>query len=221
VVILSDQAIATRIEAFTEPDLEEYWVEPELDLSDRGEDFKPYPLDELTRHAAPGSYSSVGKYPVVTGLEHDEWGHPSGNPENHEKMTAKRRQKLFDIAEDLPEPPFFGDESGELLLIGWGSTYGPIKEATLRLRKAGHKVGSMHLRHIHPLRAGLDEICKRYKHILVPEMNDGGAYGYGQLATMLRAKTCNPAIQSLCKVQGLSFRIREITDAAEKILSAK
>ena len=221
VVILSDQAIATRIEAFTEPNLEEYWVEPELDLSDRGEDFKPYPLEELTRHAAPGSYSSVGKYPVVTGLEHDEWGHPSGNPENHEKMTAKRRQKLFDIAEELPEPPFFGDESGELLLIGWGSTYGPIKEATLRLRKAGYKVGSMHLRHIHPLRAGLDEICKRYKHVLVPEMNDGGAYGYGQLATMLRAKTCNPAIQSLCKVQGLSFRIREITDAAEKILSAK
>jgi len=221
VVILSDQAIGTRIEAFTEPDLEKYWTEPELDLSERDEAFKPYPLDALTHHAAPGSRSVSGKYPVVTGLEHDEWGHPSGNPENHEKMTAKRRQKLFDIAEEFPEPPFFGDESGDLLLIGWGSTYGPIKEATLRLRKAGYKVGSLHLRHIHPLRSGLDEICKKYTHILVPEMNDSGAYGYGQLATMLRAKTCNPAIQSLCKVQGLTFRIREITDAAEAILSAK
>jgi len=220
VVILSDQAIATRIEAFTEPDLSEYWTEPELDLSERGEDFKPYPLDNLTRHAPPGTPSASGKYPVVTGLEHDEWGHPSGNPENHEKMTAKRRQKLFDIAEELPEVPFFGDEEGDLLLIGWGSTYGPIKEATLRLRKAGYKVGSLHLRHIHPLRAGLDDICKRFKHILVPEMNDSGAYGYGQLTTMLRAKTCNPAIQSLCKVQGLTFRIREITDAAEAILNA-
>jgi len=221
VIILSDQAIATRIEAFTEPDLEEYWVEPELDLSERGDDFKPYPLDGLTRHAPPGSRSTTGKYPVVTGLEHDEWGHPSGNPKNHEEMTAKRRQKLFDIAEQLPEPPFFGDEEGELLLVGWGSSYGPIKEATRRLRKAGYKVGSLHLRHIHPLRAGLDEIFNRYTHILVPEMNDSGAYGYGQLATMLRAKTCNPAIQSLCKVQGLTFRIREITDAAEAILNAQ
>ena len=82
-------------------------------------------------------------------------------------------------------------------------------------------MGSLHLRHIHPLRAGLDEICSRYTHILVPEMNDQGAYGFGQLTTMLRAKTCNPAIQSLCKMQGLTFRIREITDAAEAILAAK
>lgn len=221
VIILSDQAIATRIEAFSEPNLEKYWQEPELDLSERGADFKPYPLDQLTRHSPPGSRSAEGKYPVVTGLEHDEWGHPSGNPENHEKMTAKRRQKLIDIAAGLPEPPFYGDEEGDMLIVGWGSTYGPIKEATQRLRKAGYKVGSLHLRHIHPLRAGLGEIFSRYSHVLVPEMNDSGAYGYGQLATMLRAKTCNPAIQSLNKVQGLTFRIREITDAAEAILSDK
>lgn len=219
VIILSDQAIATRIEAFSQPDLEQFWHEPELDLSERDSDFKPYPLDQLTRHAPPGAPTAEAKYPVVTGLEHDEWGHPSGNPENHEKMTAKRRQKLIDIAQTLPEPPFYGDTEGDMLIVGWGSTYGPIKEATQRMRKAGYKVGSLHLRHIHPLRAGLDEIFSRYTHILVPEMNDSGAYGYGQLATMLRAKTCNPAIQSLNKVQGLTFRIREITDAAEKILS--
>lgn len=220
VIILSDQAIATRIEAFAEPDLAQHWIEPKLDLSDRGADFKPYPFDQLTRHAPPGARLSGGKYPTVTGLEHDEWGHASGNPENHAKMTAKRRHKLIEIGAHLPEPPFYGDESGDLLFIGWGSTYGPIKEATQRLRKAGHQVGSLHLRHIHPLRGGLDEIFSRYTHILVPEMNDSGAYGYGQLATMLRAKTCNPAIRSLNKVQGLTFRIREITDAAEKILAA-
>lgn len=220
VIILSDQAIATRIEAFSQPDLNEFWHEPELDLSERDADFKPYPLDKLTRHAPPGAPTAAAKYPTVTGLEHDEWGHPSGNPENHEKMTAKRRQKLLDIAEELPEPPFYGDEEGDMIIIGWGSTYGPIKEATQRLRKAGYKVGSLHLRHIHPLRAGLDEIFSRYTHVLVPEMNDSGAYGYGQLATMLRAKTCNPAIQSLNKVQGLTFRIREITDAAENILAS-
>ena len=86
VIILSDQAIATRIEAFPEPDLEKYWKEPTLDLSERGADFKPYPLDKITRHAPPGSPTSEAKYPVVTGHEHDEWGHPSSNPLNHEAM---------------------------------------------------------------------------------------------------------------------------------------
>lgn len=219
VIILSDQAIATRIEAFPEPDLEKHWVQPRLDLSACPTDCKPYPLDRITRHAPPGCPSPDGKYPVVTGLEHDEWGHPSGNPEMHEKMTAKRRDKLIQFANSLPAPQFFGDEEGDLLFIGWGSTYGPIKEATDKLRAAGHKVGALQFRRIHPLRPGLDEIFNRYSHILVPEMNDRGVHGYGQLATMLRAATCNPKIQSLNKVKGLTFRVREIHDAALKLLS--
>ena len=219
VVILSDQAIATRIEAFPEPDLEKHWIEPELDLSERGADFKPYPLDKITRHSPPGAPSSEGKYPVVTGLEHDEWGHPSGNPLNHEKMTAKRRQKLLDLAAELPDPEFHGDEKGDLLFVGWGSTYGPIKEATDRLREAGHKVGSLHLRHIHPLRPDLGDIFKNFNHIIVPEMNDSGVYGMGQLATLLRAVTCDGRIKSLNKVQGITFRVREIVTAAEEELA--
>lgn len=215
VFILSDQAIATRLEAFQEPDLDEHWEAPELDLSERGEEFKPYPLDQITRHSPPGSPSSIGKYPVVTGLEHDEWGHPSGNPENHEKMTEKRRNKLVSLANSLPTPVPHGEPSGSLLIVGWGSTYGPIKEATDRLNSEGHKVGAINLRHIHPLPNGLSELFEKYDHILVPEMNDSGVYGYGQLATLLRAKTCNPAIESLNKVQGISFRVLEITAAAE------
>ncbi|MGC6566964.1 MAG: 2-oxoacid:acceptor oxidoreductase subunit alpha [Akkermansiaceae bacterium] len=215
VFILSDQAIATRLEAFPEPDLDEHWQEPELDLSERTEDFKPYPLDQITRHSPPGAPSAVGKYPVVTGLEHDEWGHPSGNPENHEQMTEKRREKLVRLAKSLPTPEPHGEESGSLLLVGWGSTYGPIKEATDRLNKDGHKVGSINLRHLHPLPNGLGELFEKYDHVLVPEMNDSGLYGFGQLATLLRAKTCNSKIESLNKVQGISFRVREITAAAE------
>ena len=219
VIILSDQAIATRIEAFEEPDLEKHWREPTLDLNERGADFKPYPLDAITQHSAPGSRSSEGKYPVVTGLEHDEWGHPSANPKMHADMTAKRRNKLVKLANSLPSPDFYGDEQGELLFVGWGSTYGPIKEATDRLRAEGHKVGSLHLRHIHPLRNGLDEIFNHYTHILVPEMNDEGPYGHGQLATLLRAVTCNPAIQSVNKVEGITFRVRELISAAEKLMA--
>jgi len=219
VIILSDQAIATRIEAFPEPDLEKYWREPELDLNERGSDFKPYPLDKITRHSPPGARSSEGKYPVVTGLEHDEWGHPSSNPQNHAAMTAKRREKLVRLANSLPAPDFYGDEQGDILFIGWGSTYGPIREATDQLRAEGRKVGSLHIRHIHPLRNGLGDIFHRYTHILVPEMNDGGIYGHGQLATLLRSVTCNPNIQSLNKVEGITFRVKEIVDGSERILA--
>jgi 2-oxoglutarate ferredoxin oxidoreductase subunit alpha len=218
VFILSDQAIATRLEAFEEPDLESHWQDPELDLSERGSDFKPYPLDQLTRHSPPGARSTEGKYPVVTGLEHDEWGHPSGNPLNHEKMTEKRRNKLVNLAKSLPLPEVHGEKGGSLLLVGWGSTYGPIKEATDRLNSLGHKVGSINIRHVHPLPDGLGEVFEKYDHVLVPEMNDSGVYGYGQLATLLRGKTCNPKIESVNKVQGISFRVLEITDAAEALI---
>lgn len=219
VVILSDQAIATRIEAFPEPDLEKHWIEPELDTSERGADFKPYPIDRITRHSPPGSRSAEGKYPVVTGLEHDEWGHPSGNPEIHAAMTAKRRNKLIKLAESLPKSELYGDEAGDLLFVGWGSTYGPIREATDKLRQEGYKVGALQIRHIHPLRTDLADIFQPYKHVLVPEMNDSGAYGMGQLATLLRAVTCDSRIRSVNKTMGITFRVREIVDAASKILA--
>lgn len=221
VVILSDQAIATRIEAFPEPDLENNWIEPKLDLSERPEDFKPYPLDDLTRHSPPGAKSASGKYPVVTGLEHDEWGHPSGSPKMHDQMSTKRREKLIKLAETYGDPDLYGEDSGDLLIVGWGSTYGPIREAVDRLNSEGHKVSQLGIRHIHPLNPNLDELFSRFTHILVPEINDPGIYGFGQLATMLRAKTCNPAIQSLNKIQGLTFRVKEIVVKAEEVLASK
>ncbi len=219
VVILSDQAIATRIEAFPEPDLNQHWVEPVLDLSERPEDFKPYPLEGLTRHSPPGAKSASGKYPVVTGLEHDEWGHPSGSPKMHDQMSTKRRKKLIELSQNYGDPDIYGEDSGDLLIVGWGSTYGPIKEAVDRLTAEGHKVSQLAIRHIHPLNPNLSEVFGRFKHILVPEINDPGVYGFGQLATMLRAATCNPAIQSLNKIQGLTFRVKEIVTKSEQVLA--
>ena len=220
VIILSDQALSSRIEAFEEPDLEKHWIEPELDISPRGTDFKPYPLDKVTRHAPPGSKMTGGTYPIVTGLEHDEWGHPSGNPRMHQQMTDKRRNKLLALAKELPTPDIHGDEEGDLLLVGWGSTYGPVKESTDRLRAEGHKVGALHLRHLHPMPAGLGEQFKKFKHVAVVEMNDSGVYGFGQLAMLLRASLAMPHIVSICKTDGLAFRIREIVTGVEKILAA-
>lgn len=221
VIILSDQALSSRIEAFTEPDLDKCWVEPTLDLSDRPVDFKPYPIDSITRHAPPGAKMQGGKYPTVTGLEHDEFGHPSGNPKIHQKMTEKRRNKLVDLSKKLPLPEVHGDQEGDILLIGWGSSYGPIRESVNRLRAEGHKVGAAHLRHLHPMPAALPEMFAKFKKVVVIEMNDSGVYGYGQLAMLLRASLADPKIQSVCKTDGLNFRIREIVTGVEKAMSAK
>jgi 2-oxoglutarate ferredoxin oxidoreductase subunit alpha len=222
VIILSDQALSSRIEAFTEPDLDKHWVEPTLDIQEHGEDFKPYPLDKVTRHAPPGSKMTGGKYPIVTGLEHDEWGHPSGNPKMHQQMTDKRRNKLIELSKRLPAPEVSGDQEGDVLLVGWGSTYGPIHESAARLRSEGHKVGATNIRHLHPLPASLGDLFAKYKHVVVIEMNDSdsGMYGCGQLAMLLRAAHADPKIQSICKTDGLGFRIREIVTGVERILAS-
>ena len=219
VIILSDQAISSRIEAFDEPDLDKHWVDPVLETQPRAEDFKPYPLDQITRHAPPGTKMLSGKYPIVTGLEHDEWGHPSGSPKMHTAMTAKRRNKLVELSKKLPVPPIHGDQEGDVLLVGWGSTSGPIKESMERLRAEGHKVGCMDIRHMHPLPAGLNDAFQKYKKVVVVEINDYGVYGFGQLAMLMRAAYANPAIRSVCKTDGLAYRIREIVTGVEKVMA--
>ena len=218
VVILSDQAIATRIEAFPEPDLPKLMVDAKPDTRPRDPDYKPYPLDRITRHAPPGSFMTSGKYPNVTGLEHDEAGHPTANPALHTKMTAKRREKLKSLAATLPPPELAGDESGDVLLVGWGCTYGPIREAIGRLRQAGVKAGHLQIRHVHPLAPGIGEVFARYKHVVVVEINDEGLYGYGQLAMLLRARFANPAITSITKTDGLTYKVSEIVERCGKLL---
>ncbi len=209
VFILSDTSLATRIEAFDEPDLSKLMVDPKLDLTPR-DTFKPYPLDGITQHLVPGTRILDGKYPLVTGLEHDEMGHPTGSPKLHMAMTAKRRVKLQKLAEELPLPEIYGEQEGEVLLVGWGSTYGPIHDAVKQARQRGEKLSALHLRHIHPFPNGLEKIFAKFQRIVVAEMNDQGVYGYGQLATILRACYCEPKITSLTKTDGLTYRVKEI-----------
>jgi len=212
VLILSDSSLATRIEAFDEPDLKSIMQDPTLDLTAKAEGYKPYPVDGITRHAPPGTRMLGGKYPIVTGLEHDEFGHPTGRPALHVAMTAKRRRKLKELAEEIPLPDVFGESQGDTLIVGWGSTFGPIREAVERARDRARSVSSLHLRHLHPLPNGLESIFARFNRIVVVEMNDEGLYGFGQLATLLRARFCDPKIQSLTKTDGLTFRVKEILD---------
>ena len=218
VMILTDQALATRIEAFQEPDLDAAVNAPELALETRPEDFQPYPLEGKTRHAPPGSIMASGKYPVVTGLEHDSWGHPSGNPEMHQKMMDRRRDKIIKLADDFPATDLFGEESGDVLIVGWGSTWGPIREATIRAKDKGLAYSSLSIRHLNPLPNDLGGIFDQFKHVVV-EMNDRGMYGYGQLATLLRARYADPKIVSVSKTDGLTFKIKEILQRIDDLLS--
>ena len=222
VIILTDQGIATRIEAFTEPNLEKVCQDISPDFTPVAE-HKPYDLSAangITTHLPPGTRITSGKYPIVTGLEHDELGHPTGSPKLHMQMTAKRRKKLQALGAALPVPKIYGPPEGNVLLVGWGSTEGPIKEAVDRARAAGDSVSSLHIRHVNPLPNGLENIFSGFNHILVVEMNDEGLYGFGQLGAVLRARYCDPKIQGINKTDGLTWKVKEILERAKTNVSA-
>src|SRR5256714_699442 len=222
VLILSDQAIATRIEAFTEPDLEKVCQDISPDLTPVA-DHKAYdlsPADGITPRVVPGTRVLSGKYSIATGLEHDEYGHPTGSPKLHMQMTAKRRKKLQALGAALPTPKVYGPPEGNVLLVGWGSTQGPIQEAVDRARAAGDNVSSIHIKHLNPLPPGLENIFSGFNAVLVVEMNDEGLYGYGQLAGLLRARYCDPKIQGINKTDGLTWKVKEILDRAKGTVAA-
>ncbi len=216
-MILSDQAIATRIEAFDEPNLEKLCQDITPDLTPV-EDYKPYDLntpDGTVKRVVPGTQVKSGQYPIAGGLEHDEFGHPTGSPKLHALMNAKRRKKLQALAATLPAPKVYGPPEGSVLLVGWGSTRGPLQEAVDRARAAGDSVSSLHIKYINPLPPGLESIFSGFNHVLVVEMNDEGLYGYGQLGGLLRARFCDPKIRGLNKTDGLTFKVREILERAK------
>jgi 2-oxoglutarate/2-oxoacid ferredoxin oxidoreductase subunit alpha len=212
VIILTDQGIATRIEAFPYPDLEKVCQDLSPDFTPVAE-HKPYDLaapDGITRHIAPGTRVADGKYPVVTGLEHDELGHPTGSGKLHTQMNAKRRNKLRKLAAELPAPQIYGAPEGHVLLVSWGSSRGPIEEAVKQAREHGEAVSALHIKHLNPLPEGLERIMSGFTHVVVVELNDEGLYGNGQLASILRARYCDPRIKSVTKTDGLTWKVREI-----------
>jgi len=224
VLILSDQAIATRIEAFSEPNLEKVCQDISPDLTPIA-DYKPYDLslavnDGVTPRAVPGKRIMSGRYPIATGLEHDEMGHPTGSPKLHMQMTARRRKKLQGLGASLPVPKVYGPPEGNVLLVGWGSTQGPLQEAVDRARGAGDSVSSLHIRHLNPLPPGLDNIFSGFNHVLVVEMNDEGLYGYGQLAGLLRARYGDSKIRGINKTDGLTWKVKEILERARTNVAA-
>ncbi len=151
----------------------------------------------------------------VGGIEKDQGsGNISYDPDNHEAMSRLRRAKVDAIGREIPPTAIDGPNSGDLLVIGWGSTFGSIRSAVERKRREGRSVAHVHLRYLNPLPPDLGAILGRFKKVLVPEMN------LGQLCDILRARFVIPAI-ALSKVKGQPFTITEIADAIESTLKGK
>jgi 2-oxoglutarate/2-oxoacid ferredoxin oxidoreductase subunit alpha len=198
----------------------EPWALPAVDKLPRIEvkfatdptNFMPYSRDEVTL-ARPFAL------PGTPGLEHRIGGiekqHITGNvnydPENHHLMVKLRQEKVDRAAADIPPVEVFGDTSGKVLVLGWGSTYGSITSAVERMRTEGKSVSSAHLRHLNPFPKNLGEVLSNFETIIIPEMN------LGQLCTMIRAKFLIDAV-AFSKVKGRPFQIREIVQKVEEYL---
>lgn len=174
--------------------------------------FLPYRRDELLARpwAIPGT---PGLEHRIGGIEkQDVTGNVNYEPANHEHMVKTRAQKIENIALTIPDLAIHGDADANLLVIGWGGTYGSITTAVERTRRRGLKVAQAHLRHLNPMPKNTGDVLKKFRKILVPELNSG------QLSWLLRAKYLAPA-EGLNKIQGRPFLVSEIEAAIEKALA--
>ena len=211
VIILSDGYLANGAEPWKVPSVDEL---PEIPVhfETNPEGFLPYRRDPIT-------LSRPWAVPGTPGLEHriggiekqDVTGNINYEPLNHEHMVRLRAAKVESVANDIPPVVPEGDQSGDLLIIAWGSTHGPITAALNAQREKGRSIGHVHLRHLNPLPRNLGEVIKRFKKVLVPEMN------MGQLLMILRAKYLVDA-QGYNKIQGKPFKTSEIENKIEQML---
>jgi 2-oxoglutarate ferredoxin oxidoreductase subunit alpha len=209
VILLSDNYVANGSEPWLLPDLDSIPpIEVEFTTRPNGPDgtFLPYMrnVDTFARPwAVPGT---PGLEHRVGGLEKESVsGNVSYDPANHQLMTDTRAWKVANIANDIPRLQVDGDEDADLLVLGWGSTYGSIRAAGRRARLEGRKVATVHLRHLNPLPGNLGDILRSYEKILIPELNTG------QLLKLIRSEYLIGAV-GLNKVAGEPFKVTEITE---------
>jgi 2-oxoglutarate/2-oxoacid ferredoxin oxidoreductase subunit alpha len=214
VVLLSDGYLANGSEPWLLPDVAEL---PEIPVTFATEpnhegEFWPYLRDEVTLArpwAVPGT---PGLEHRIGGLEKaDGTGNISYDPDNHDRMVRLRAAKVAGIAADIAPLEVDEQEGARLLVLGWGSTYGPIGAAIRRVRADGGKVAQAHLRHLNPFPANLGEVLRRYDRVLIPEMN------LGQLRMLVRSQFLVDAI-GYNRVRGLPFKAEELADAITGLL---
>jgi 2-oxoglutarate/2-oxoacid ferredoxin oxidoreductase subunit alpha len=208
VILLSDTFLANSSEPWRVPDAAAL---PEIDPGfatgpNDGGTFLPYLRDErLARPWAPPG--TKGLQHVIGGLEkEDRTGNINYEADNHARMTRLRAERIAGIADDIGELEVDDEEGAEMLVLGWGSTFGAIKGAVRRVRRRGRKVARAHLYHLNPLPRNTGEVVRRYPKVLIPETNTG------QLSKIIRAEFLVDA-ESYTKVEGLPIFAEELDDA--------
>ena len=223
VVVLSDANLATGQQPFPRPQFSESWLAPPFDQSEVAEGSKPYDWDRVTglaRRFVPGQPAGMH---TLTGLAHDRDSHVAYDPLINEEGLRHRSLKLAALQKTLRPLKVFGDDSGDLLVIGWGSTKGAIEEAVERLRADGLKVSSLHLQFLQPMAPGLKEIMRRFGKVMTVESNwsddpndeiiDAENRRYSALAMMLRARTLID-VDCWSEVRGRPIKPGTVAEAA-------
>jgi 2-oxoglutarate/2-oxoacid ferredoxin oxidoreductase subunit alpha len=212
VIILSDGYLANGAEPWLIPNPDTLPAVP-VEFRSDPQGFFPYVRDEETlsrpwvRPGTPGLEHRIG------GLAKEAvTGNVSYAPLNHEQMVRLRARKVAGIQREIPPTEVFGAADPDLLVVGWGSTFGSIRQAVTDLQAAGHRVAHAHLRHLNPLPSDLEGILRRARHVLVPEIN------LGQLVRVLRAEFLVPAI-GYQKIQGRPFKVSELVARCTRLLA--
>ncbi|MCA8943214.1 MAG: 2-oxoglutarate ferredoxin oxidoreductase subunit alpha, partial [Planctomycetes bacterium] len=214
VILLSDGYVANGAEPWRIPDTESL---PEIQIkfapgAPEGQRFEPYARDPKTLARAWAIPGTEGGRHRIGGLEKSEpYGDISYDAKNHERMTRVRAEKIERIADYIPPIEPIGGDAGDVLVLGWGGTAGAITAAVTRLRKDGHAVSAVCLRHLNPFPKDLGDVLKRFGKVLIPELNGG------QLAMLVRAKYLVDAIPHT-KVQGQPFSSEELVERVMQVL---
>ncbi len=217
VILLSDAFIANGSSAWRLPDLENYpAITPNYVSNYHGEKvWKPYRRNKETKvryWAVPGTEGFTHR---LGGLEKDyDTSAISTDPENHQKMVNTRQAKIDMVAEFIPEQKVVGDEDADLLIVGWGGTYGHLYEAMETLQEAGKKVALAHFKFINPLPKNTAEVLGKYKKVVVAEQNNG------QFTNYLRSKIHGFDPYRFVRVEGRPFNVAQLVEEFTKILEA-
>jgi len=210
VIMLSDGYLANGSEPWRVPRLEDLpAIEVRHDYPPEG--FQPYARDE--RLARPWAIPGIkGLAHRIGGLEKEDLtGRVSYDPENHQRMVDLRARKVAGVVEMIPDQEVLGDPEGDLLVVSWGGTYGSVRTAVEQVRRQGRRVSHAHLRHLHPMPANLGDVLRRFRRVLVPELN------LGQLCTLLRARYLVDA-RPFGKVKGKPFNVAELVERIDRTL---
>jgi len=214
VIVLSDGYLASGAEPWLIPDLKTL---PDIPVSFRTnpEGFAPYVRDEATLARPWVRPGTAGLEHRIGGLEKENiTGNVSYDADNHDLMVRLRAEKVRRVAQEIPPTTVNGPAAGDLLVVGWGSTYGTITAAVEEVQQSGKAVASVHLRHLNPLPPDLGQILRQYERILVPEINSG------QLVRILRAEYLVDAV-GFNRVRGLPLSTEELREAIEQLLKDK